>query len=64
MNIEIKKSIKPIKYQDAINLMETRLKNLSENKEKELIWTLSHKEIFTGGTSCLLYTSPSPRDRG
>jgi lipoyl(octanoyl) transferase len=51
MNIEIKKSIKPINYIDAINLMEKRLQDLSENKEKELIWTLSHNEIFTAGTS-------------
>ena len=51
MNIEIKKSIKPINYFDAINLLEKRLQNLYENKEKELIWTLEHNEIFTAGTS-------------
>ena len=31
MNIEIKKSIKPVKYFDAINLLEARLKDLYEN---------------------------------
>ena len=51
MNIEIKKSIKPVKYINAINLLESRLKNLYKNKEKELIWTLTHDEIFTAGTS-------------
>ena len=51
MNIEIKKSIKPVNYFDAINLLESRLQNLYENKEKELIWTLTHNEIFTAGTS-------------
>ena len=51
MNIEIKKSIKPVKYFDAINLLESRLQNIYENNEKELIWTLSHNEIFTAGTS-------------
>ena len=51
MNIEIKKSIKPINYFDAINLLETRLHQIHENKEKELIWTLTHDEIFTAGTS-------------
>ena len=51
MNIEIKKSIKPIKYLEAINLLETRLEDLHKNKKKELIWTLSHNEIFTAGTS-------------
>jgi len=51
MNIEIKKSIKPVNYIDAINLLESRLQSLYKNKEKELIWTLTHDEIFTAGTS-------------
>ena len=51
MNIEIKKSIKPVNYFEAINLLETRLKSISANKEKELIWILEHPEIFTAGTS-------------
>ena len=51
MNIEIKKSIKPINYFDAINLLEKRLDDLHKNKEKELIWILEHNEIFTAGTS-------------
>ena len=51
MNIEIKKSVKPVNYFDAINLLETRLHQIHKNKEKELIWTLTHDEIFTAGTS-------------
>ena len=51
MNIEIKKSIKPINYFDAINLLEKRLENLHNNIDKELIWTLEHNEIFTAGAS-------------
>ena len=51
MNIEIKKSIKPVNYFDAMNLLESRLKQLYEKKEKELIWTLTHNEIFTAGSS-------------
>ena len=51
MNIEIKKSIKPINYFDAINLLEKRLNDLHEYKDKELIWLLEHNEIFTAGTS-------------
>ena len=51
MNIEIKKSIKPINYFDAINLLEIRLEDLYNNKNKELIWKLEHNEIFTAGTS-------------
>ena len=51
MNIEIKKSTKPVNYFNAINLLETRLKELYNNKERELIWTLTHDEIFTAGNS-------------
>ena len=51
MNIEIKKSIKPINYFDAIKILESRVKDLHENKEHELIWILEHDEVFTAGTS-------------
>ena len=51
MNIEIKKSIKPINYFYAINLLERRLEDLYKNIDRELIWTLEHNEIFTAGTS-------------
>ena len=51
MNIEIKKSVKPVNYFKAINLLEARLQQLYEKKEKELIWILKHNEIFTAGTS-------------
>ena len=51
MNIEIKKSKKPVNYQDAIKDLEHRLSLVFQNEEKELIWTLEHNEIYTGGTS-------------
>ena len=51
MNIEIKKSIKPINYFSAVDLLEKRLEDLYKNKDKELIWILEHDEIFTAGTS-------------
>ena len=51
MNIEIKKSIKPIKYQNAITLLEERLNEIIEKKSNELIWILEHKEVYTAGTS-------------
>ena len=51
MNIEIKKSKKPIKYQDALKFMESRLIDINKKKERELIWTLEHEEIYTAGTS-------------
>ena len=51
MNIEIKKSTKPVKYNDAISHLETRSKLVSKNEDKELIWILEHEPIFTAGTS-------------
>ena len=51
MKIEIKKSKKPIKYEDAIKLMEQRLIDIHENRTHELIWTLEHKDIYTAGTN-------------
>ena len=51
MTIEIKKSKNPIKYEDAIKLMEDRLLELNENKADELIWILEHDHIYTAGTS-------------
>ena len=51
MNIEIKKSIKPINYVNAISFLEKRLKELFNNKSNELIWILEHIEVYTGGTT-------------
>ena len=51
MNIEIKKSKNPIKYEDAIRLMEQRLIDINDNKSTELIWILQHDDIYTAGTS-------------
>ena len=51
MNIEIKKSIKPIKYDEAMKFMENRLLRINSNKSKELIWILEHEDIYTAGTS-------------
>ena len=51
MSIEIKRSIKPVDYHDAIELLEERLEKVINHKAKELIWFLEHKEIFTAGTS-------------
>ena len=51
MKIEIKKSKNPIKYDEAIQIMEDRLLDLDQNNNNELIWTLEHNEIYTAGTS-------------
>ena len=51
MNIEIKKSIKPVKYDVAIKLLEDRVLDINTNKKGDLIWLLEHEEIYTAGTS-------------
>ena len=49
MNIDIKKSTKPVKYSDAISLLEKRVAEINQKKTNELIWTLEHPSIFTTG---------------
>jgi len=51
MNIEIKKSIKPVKYAAAIKLLEERLLDINIGNKTDLIWLLEHEEIYTAGTS-------------
>ena len=47
--MEIKKSKKPIKYDDAIRVMEKRLHNINQGIADELVWILEHEEIYTAG---------------
>jgi lipoyl(octanoyl) transferase len=51
MDIEIKKSIKSVKYDDAINLLKERLLDIHNNKKNDLIWLLEHDEVYTAGSS-------------
>ena len=51
MSIEIKKSIKPVNYLDAIEFLEKRVTKVNKNDANELIWILEHPSIFTAGTS-------------
>ena len=51
MKIKIKKSIKPVNYDIAINYLEKRvLKLINKKSNNELIWFLEHPSIFTSGT--------------
>ena len=51
MNIEIKKSIKPIKYSEALNLLEERVDKINKKRADELIWILEHPSTFTSGVN-------------
>tara|TARA_Y100001958_G_C21055002_1_gene419801 strand:- start:242 stop:862 length:621 start_codon:yes stop_codon:yes gene_type:complete len=50
MNIEIKKSQKPVKYHDALRLMEKRLIEIDQKISNDLIWILEHEDVYTAGT--------------
>ena len=52
MNIEIKKSIKPVKYDVCYRTyLKKRLLDITNKKRGDLIWLLEHEEIYTAGTS-------------
>ncbi len=51
MSIEIKRSIKPVNYLDAIKFLEDRVIDINNNQADELIWILEHPSVFTAGTS-------------
>ena len=51
MNIEIKRSIKPVNYLDALKFLEERVDEINKNEANELIWILEHPSTFTAGTS-------------
>jgi len=51
MNIEIKKSTKPVKYLEAIKFLEERIHEINNGKKEDLIWILEHDAIYTAGTS-------------
>jgi len=51
MSIEIKRSIKPVNYTDALKFLEDRATKINKNESEELIWILEHPPIFTAGTS-------------
>ena len=51
MNIEIKNSQKPVKYDDALRIMEKRLLDINQNNSNDLIWVLEHEDLYTAGTN-------------
>jgi len=51
MSIEIKRSVKPVNYLDAIKFLEHRVVEIINNQANELIWILEHPSTFTAGPS-------------
>ena len=50
MDIEIKRSINPINYKEAVEFLETRRTDVNCKREKNLVWLLEHEEVYTAGT--------------
>ena len=42
MKLEIKISQKPVEYQDAIELLEERVKKIQNKESNNLLWILEH----------------------
>jgi len=51
MSIEIKRSIKPVNYLDALKFLEQRVAEVNKSEANELIWILEHPSTFTAGAS-------------
>ena len=51
MNIEVKNSIKPIDYEEAMKVLEKRVVDVYKGKKNELLWILEHNTVYTAGTS-------------
>tara|TARA_Y100000590_G_scaffold322205_1_gene364838 strand:+ start:44 stop:649 length:606 start_codon:yes stop_codon:yes gene_type:complete len=51
MTIELKNSIKPLDYDECIEILEKRVNDVFLGNERELLWILEHKTVYTGGTS-------------
>ena len=49
--MEVKKSLKPVNYTNAINFLECRASDVYNGKKQELLWILEHNSIYTAGTS-------------
>jgi len=51
MNIEVKISVKPIDYNESIEILEQRALDVLDGKKDEFLWILEHKAVYTAGTS-------------
>ena len=51
MIFEIKNSIKPVKYEKAISILEKKFEEIYKGSNKEFLWFLEHQDVFTGGAS-------------
>ena len=51
MNIEVKNSEKPVDYLESMKILEKRVNDVFLGKNREPLWILEHKTVYTSGTS-------------
>ena len=51
MNMEVKKSIKPVDYATSMKILEKRVEDVLLGEKDELLWVLEHNTVYTAGTS-------------
>ena len=51
MNIQVKRSIKPIDYMESMKILEQRVRDVSLGKKDEFLWIIEHNSVYTAGTS-------------
>ena len=49
--VEWRVSDSPVDYQDAVDVMNTRVAEIAAGKAPELVWLLEHPPVYTAGTS-------------
>ena len=49
--VEWRTATAPVGYQEAIDLMESRVAAIAADRASELVWLLEHPPLFTAGTS-------------
>lgn len=49
--IEWRKNTKPVPYEEAVSVMEARVREIRAGTAPELVWLLEHPALYTAGTS-------------
>ena len=51
MNIEVKKTVKPVDYAKSMKILEQRVQDVLLDKKDEFLWIIEHYPVYTAGTS-------------
>ena len=51
MNIEVKKTVKPVDYAKSMEILEQRVQDVLLDKKDEFLWIIEHTPVYTAGTN-------------